>query len=107
MTPYSRNRVSPGAPPNRLNANGSGSRTRGVGSTGRNSGKFINTNYTPPVRKPYVSPAARSNGSNKGTPNVTMTNQNRLRRQPLGSNASNRSPSLASDHSRKSIKSSG
>lgn len=75
ISPYSRNKVSPGAPPNRLNVNGSGSRGRvGNTSTGRNSGKFVNSNYTPPVRKPYVSPGVRSNGSSKATPNVTMTN---------------------------------
>lgn len=86
----------------------------GAGSTGGSNGrvnKYINNNYTPPNRKPTMHSPAGSIGSNnnfgskKGSsPVVTMNNQNRLRRV---NNQGNRSPSLMSDSSKKSIRSSG
>ena len=93
MSPYgARNRNSPAGPVNR--AAGSGSRGRvpagaipKLGAAGSNGGsqgrvnKYVNSNYTPPNRKPIHSPAGSigSNnnnfGSKKGSsPVVTINN---------------------------------
>lgn len=133
MSPYGRNRVSPGT--NRVSPGLSGQRG-GAGSRGRVPGtlttssrdrvgalgasggtgasnKYVNTNYTPPNRRPnYRSPSLGANSQKSGgvgpsghSPVATMTNQNRLRRNQVGPGA--RSPSMASDSSKKSIRSSG
>ena len=140
MSPYGRNRVTPG--PNRVSPGLSGQRS-GPGSRGRVPGtlttssrdrvgnlgastgsqgarggpsKYVNNNYTPPNRRPnYRSPSlgagslksggAGTTGASGHSPVATMTNQNRLRRNQVG--LANRSPSMASDSSKKSIRSSG
>jgi hypothetical protein len=139
VSPYGRNRVTPGT--NRVSPGVSGQRSnpgsRGrvpgtlttssrdrVGALGASTGsqgarggpsKYVNNNYTPPDRRPnYRSPSLgagslKSGGGGTGasahSPVATMTNQNRLRRNQVGVGA--RSPSMASDSSKKSIRSSG
>ena len=119
VSPYSRAKASPAGSLTRSNQGSKprvpnsdlnlGTRGASIGSSGKPTNKYVNTNYTPPNRKPisFRSPSlgGNSNGSGAKTTEITMQNQNRLRRGP----ALQHSPSMASDNSRKSIgvKSSG
>ena len=95
-----------------------------MGSTGPRENKYINTNYTPPNRKPNFRSPSLGGNSNKsynsmgrgsqgqsptGSGVVSMVNQNRIRRTGGAAGGMlHRSPSLVSDNSaKKSIKSSG
>lgn len=109
---------------NRQFSHGRGSNGSQNNRDGVHQSRFYNKHYTPPgQRGNYKSPSIGANSHNSGSmngrlgsgqgrrqPDVTMTSQNRTRRNNPAADRANslgRSPSMASDGSKKSIRSSG